>query len=59
MSTQVSVATHDTPAELYSALARVFTETAHEGHRWVAIEVSDVRLTFYAPREPVTAAEAS
>lgn len=47
----LSLTVHDTPAEIYDALRRVFDEhTGDRGSKWVMFTTNDVKVTFFAPR---------
>ena len=49
-TTSTTVAHHDTDADLYAALVRVFGENEHKTTRWVKFSVDGVSLQFFAPR---------
>ena len=54
---------HDTPAELFDALASMLPSNSRDGHTWIDIQtVGGVRMTFFAQTDSgvvnVEAAEA-
>lgn len=59
MSSYIKIESHDTPADLYAHLSRVFGEQEHNATRWTELTVDGVRIVFFAPRNDVVKATAA